>query len=844
MIDSLLSIARDSQSRGFVLEYLNNSTYDDMLGIDLKEDRFKFLYNIEGKYQIPATEGSFRNFYSYAVDHLVHEEDRQVYAGAMEPDTLAGRLDRAELPGVLDFQYRVPNLEGGWRWVEQVVVGGAANGLPEGLVYCYIYDVQNIKDREAGVTRVRSHGRAVHDPLTGLLRDDDFFSATKPLLNNRSMNWMLIVIDLEQFKLFNEWYGRKAGDMVLARIGSGLTKDAEACDGIAGYMGNDDFCLLVPAGRIDIQQLYENVHRVIVRFGVSIGFLPSFGISCSNGSTSILNLFDQASLACRHAKQDFKNRIRTFEPSMYNKTAEDYRILSDFQDALKNGEITFWLQPQVRASTGRVVGAESLARWIKPNGQMVPPSAFVPVLEKYGFIPDLDKFIWESVCRWSRSCLERGLPLIPVSVNVSQVDIFTLNVTDHFCALLERYGLPRSTVKIEITESACGEDSQKVRDTVQQLREQGFVVLMDDFGSGYSSLNMLHELNIDIIKLDAYFLHLDNTSDKKGMRILESIVNMAKTLTLPIIVEGVETESQKDYLMSLGCRYMQGFFFHKPMPVADFEALIARPGQVDDRGFIFKANDQFRIREFMNDAIYSDAMLNNIIGPAAVYAWHDGAVDIVRFNQQFFEAVNVPDFDQRLEGIQQFMPEKDRRQLFELLAQADRDRLNGAAGVMTFGRVDGDFSRFLIHFYFLNETDGSKRFYGAARDVTEMATLGRHMELLARHSSSSVIFLIRQHGKYSYEVAAHGLADSMKLSKDQLQAELNDGSFYKRVSEESRASLLRQENTLGSARQGFSQQLSMQAGDGGWVQLSLRADPVDEADSDVRWIFSIRRADQ
>ena len=113
MIDSLLSIARDSQSRGFVLEYLNNSTYDDMLGIDLKEDRFKFLYNIEGTYQIPATEGSFRNFYSYAVDHLVHEEDRQVYAGAMEPDTLAGRLDRAELPGVLDFQYRVPNLEGG-----------------------------------------------------------------------------------------------------------------------------------------------------------------------------------------------------------------------------------------------------------------------------------------------------------------------------------------------------------------------------------------------------------------------------------------------------------------------------------------------------------------------------------------------------------------------------------------------------------------------------------------------------------------------------------------------------------------------------------------------------------
>ena len=844
MINGLLAMASGKSSQDFVLEYLNNSSYDEMLGIDLNEDRYRFMYNIEGKYRVPATEGSYRNFYSYAVDNLVHEEDCQAYADAMDPDTLLQRLAQSKLPGVLDLQYRVRVPEGGWRWVEQVTVGGAVNKLPEGLVYCYVYDIQNIKDREAGVTRVRSHGNAIHDPLTGLLREDDFFNATKPVLANRSMNWMLIVIDLEQFKLFNEWYGRKAGDMVLARIGSGLTKDAEACDGIAGYMGNDDFCLLVPAGRVDPQQLYENVHRVIVRFGVSIGFLPSFGISYSNGNTSILNLFDQASLACQHAKQDFKNRIRTFDPSMYNKTAEDYHILSDFQDALKNNEITFWLQPQVRASTGSIVGAESLARWIKPNGQMVPPSAFVPVLEKYGFIPDLDKFIWEGVCRWSRSCLDRGLPLISVSVNVSQVDIFTLNVTEHFCALLKRYDLPRSAVKIEITESACGEDSQKVRDTVQQLREQGFVVLMDDFGSGYSSLNMLHELNIDIIKLDAYFLHLDNTSDRKGMRILESIVNMAKTLTLPIIVEGVETESQKAYLMSLGCRYMQGYFFHKPMPVGAFEALISNPERVDDRGFVFKANDQFRIREFLNDAIYSDAMLNNIIGPAAIYAWHGDAVDIVRFNQQFFEAVNVPDFTERMDNIQRFMPEKDKKRLYELLDKADRDRLNGAAGVMSFARTDGDYARFLIHFYFLNETDGSKRFYGAARDVTELAKLGNHMALLSRHSSRSVVFLVRQHGRYSYEVAAHGLEATMKLTRDQFEAELNNGSFYDRIPAESRKRLVHLNRSSGEDRQGYSEALTLTAGDGAPVQLFLRADPVNEPDSDVRWIYSIRRADQ
>jgi len=278
--------------------------------------------------------------------------------------------------------------------------------------------------------------------------------------------------------------------------------------------------------------------------------------------------------------------------------------------------------------------------------------------------------------------------------------------------------------------------------------------------------------------------------------------------------------------------------------VAAFEVLIADPARVDGRGFVFKSNDQFRIREFLNDAIYSDAMLNNIIGPAAVYARHGDSVDIVRFNQQFFETVNVPDFEQRASDIQRFMPENDKKRLYELLDQADRDRLNGAGGVMSFGRVDGDYSRFLIHFYFLNESDGSKRFYGAARDVTEMAKLGRHMELLARHSSRSVVFLIRQHGKYSYEVAAHGLEDSMKLSKARFEAELNDGSFFNRMSVETYDRLSRLNRDYKEDRQGFSVAITLNGEDGKPLQLFLRADPVNEPDSDVRWIYSIRRADQ
>jgi hypothetical protein len=191
--------------------------------------------------------------------------------------------------------------------------------------------------------------------------------------------------------------------------------------------------------------------------------------------------------------------------------------------------------------------------------------------------------------------------------------------------------------------------------------------------------------------------------------------------------------------------------------------------------------------------------------------------------------VNVPDFEERVSSIQRFMPENDKKRLYELLELADRDRLNGAAGMMSFARVDGDYSRFLIHFYFLNETDGSKRFYGAARDVTEMARLSNHMALLSRHSSRSVVFLVREHGRFRYEVAAHGLEATMKLSKAQVEAELNDGSFYNRLSDTSVADMLKQENALGSARKGFSQALALRDGDGylpvfkeKWIPMEAR----------------------
>ena len=824
-------------------EFLEHSSYDELIEIDLNTNHYKFVYNITDKYYLPVTEGAYDEFYNYAVEHLIYPDEAGLYADVMNPHTLLQRLAAEELKDSFEFQFRSTDTKGGWRWIDSILLAGPLHGLPEGIVRCYIFDIQNIKDREAGRTLVtREESTILLDPLTGLKREKDYFRSVEVALKSHpEKKWMMLVFDIEQFKLFNEWYGRDAGDMVLARIGAGLRKDANNLNGIAGYLGNDDFSLFVPAGSLQVEELFENIHRAIVRYGVSVGFFPAIGVSYSNKSDTVLRLYDEASLAMRNAKTDFKERIRYFDPSMYKEIASDYKLLSDFQTALKRSEITFYLQPQCRAATEKIVGAEALARWVKLDGTSVPPNVFVPILEKYGFIPDLDKFIWEEVCRWLQSCEVRGLPLIPVSVNVSAVDIFTFNVPDYIKALVEKYNLPKNALKVEITESACSDGSDKVQETVQALRRDGFMVLMDDFGSGYSSLNMLHELNIDVLKMDAHFLKMDEATIEKGIHILESIVYMAKSMRLPVIVEGVENQGQKEYLQNLGCQYFQGYYFYKPLRIADFEDLIGNPFIIDNRGFVFIANEEFRVREFLNDAVYSDAMLNNILGPAAMYSWYRDDVDIIRFNHKFQEAVDVPDFSERLNSIQRFMPPMDRKLLLSTLEKARLDKMNGASAVMNFQRTDGSYSRFWVHFYYLDEAEGRMRFYGSARNVTELRNLNRHMDLLSRYLSECVIFLVQDHGLYLFQVAAQGMAQEMQISREQLEKELNSGKFFLRVVRKDRKKIIQLGVDAIEKKESFMSAFTMTMENGERKQFFLKGDIVEDDTSDVKCILSIRR---
>lgn len=263
--------------------------------------------------------------------------------------------------------------------------------------------------------------------------------------------------------------------------------------------------------------------------------------------------------------------------------------LDDINRAFDDNEFCFYLQPKCNAVTGAIVGAEALARWNHPKYGVISPGRFVPALEQAGQISRLDMFVWRSVVRMLARWEREGRNLVPISVNVSMVDIDQMDVADTLTGLLNEYDVDARLLQAEITESAVARNLSKVESTIRKLHADNIAVLMDDFGSAYSSLNMLKDINVDVIKLDMKFIDLDEDNASKGLKIVESVVNMARKLRLLVIAEGTQTKQQVDQLLSVGCRYIQGYYFHEPLPVGRMEKLLAeRP---DDRHFWDMSND-------------------------------------------------------------------------------------------------------------------------------------------------------------------------------------------------------------------------------------------------------------
>lgn len=444
---------------------------------------------------------------------------------------------------------------------------------------------------QSGPTRVIGHAAYDRrDKMTGLMRGNDFlYAADMHHSAHARENRAIVAIDLGRMRVFNEWYGRQAGDALIAEVGDALLALRADCGGLAGYWGQDDFVAYLPGDRDTIDALYHRIQTIVASRDDSVGFLPAFGV-CPVGPEERIDilLYDHAKAALTRARHDFRERIKFFEPETYAQREREDHLLSAFQHALSQERITFDIQPQCDMETGKIIGGEALARWKDEDGSFISPGTFVPLLERNGFAVTLDRYIWNLVFAWLSERLAQGLPCVPISVNVSQTDLISIDVAGQLERLAIRYAVPTHFVKAEITESAYADHPEDTKTLTNKLRALGFSVLIDDFGSGSSSLSMLQNIDADVIKLDGRFMPVETSQADKGESIVKSIINMSWQIGAPVIVEGVETDKQVAFLHELGVRYAQGFYYYRPTPINAFEELIANRELIDPRGILLQ----------------------------------------------------------------------------------------------------------------------------------------------------------------------------------------------------------------------------------------------------------------
>lgn len=415
---------------------------------------------------------------------------------------------------------------------------------------------------------------ATYDELTGIYNKQAFYAKTKEmLLDNPDKNFDLLRINIERFKVLNDLFGESTGDKLLRYIGKFLKEiNLPLC--VSGRLYADNFVVCYEAGKGDSLRMINTLQMVADSFAINNRTILSFGLYRIDDKTLPVSVMcDRANMALWKAKGNFKNPYCEYDEKMRQQVLKEQKIINAMEMAIQNKEFTLYLQPKYDIEKGTIIGAEALVRWISLENGFISPGDFIPVFENNGFVYEVDKFIWEESCSYLRKWLDEGREVHPISVNVSRIDLYDPKLVQHLVDLREKYQLPSQYLELEITESAYTEDPEQIITITRQLREAGFVILMDDFGTGYSSLNMLKDIQIDVLKLDMGFLKSSDYSAKGG-NILTAILKMAESLKMQTIAEGVETKEQVEFLKSIGCKYVQGFYYSKPLPVGEFEKLI------------------------------------------------------------------------------------------------------------------------------------------------------------------------------------------------------------------------------------------------------------------------------
>ncbi len=412
------------------------------------------------------------------------------------------------------------------------------------------------------------------DSMTGLFNQRGFYKAATRLVGeNPDKKFLLVVADINGLGGINDLYSNTGGDLVINYIAKVIEEFSDK-RGVCGRMGAGTFACVFENTKDNIEKFKADTQVSVSHLGIEYPLTLKCGIyEIDNMSVSIGRAALYATYAYRTSKDRSRNTYIFYTEKMTKIMSEEAEVTQKMKSAMANGEFVLYLQPKHDHLTGKMVGAEALSRWIKQDGSIVSPGLFIPVFEKNGYITELDRHVWRSSFEMVSGWLEKGQKAVPVSVNISRVSLIDDTIIDVIRDLKEKYAPACPFIQFEITESAYADNVSEIFGRVQAIRDMGFEVNMDDFGSGYSSLNLLKDAPIDIVKLDMGFLRGNENMDK-GNIIISSVVNMTSQLGFKMVAEGVETKEQADMLTGMGCNVIQGYYYAKPMPQEDFVRLL------------------------------------------------------------------------------------------------------------------------------------------------------------------------------------------------------------------------------------------------------------------------------
>lgn len=495
-------------------------------------------------------------------DNIIHPEDIQL---SLEFREKVG----AGAANEMTLRLRTP--EGPYHWFKMCLCA-----FPDKAPNFYVGTITDV-DKEMRQTEALRY-RAEYDTTTGIYNKTTFYSVTKKWLEREPDTFRcLIRFDIDRFKIINELYSLSEGDRVLCHIADFLRARTTPPE-TYGRISSDIFLVCLARPKENVNQFLSELEHELNNHPIDFQFILSAGIVCiEHYNQEPMNvLCDWAAMAQRTVKGNFINHVAYYEEHLLTALNREHYITKNMKKALERKQFIMYLQPKYDMRDCTIVGAEALVRWQHPSDGLIPPGEFIPLFERNGFILKLDEYIWDFACQTLRRWLDTGMNPVPISVNVSRIHLHDADFCEKLVSLIHKYNLPPRLLELEITESAYTDNPASLYDIMDKLQESGFIFSMDDFGSGYSSLNVLKDIPVNLVKIDMNFLRQSRRGFEIGRDILKGIIQLIQGINLPVIAEGVETKEQADFLMDIGCFHAQGYLYAKPMPVSEFEKLLTQ----------------------------------------------------------------------------------------------------------------------------------------------------------------------------------------------------------------------------------------------------------------------------